>query len=72
MNAALYLALTLTAALVTAGTLPAWRALGETLRDAGQVDAARSAFMRVLELYQRLGVEQEIDYTGGLIAGLAG
>lgn len=54
------------------GLAPAWRALGETLRDAGQVDAARGAFKRVVELYQRLGVEQEIDYTHGLLADLAG
>lgn len=54
------------------GLAPAWRALGETLRDAGQVDAAHRAFTRVIDIYQKLGVEQEIDYARGLIADLVG
>jgi tetratricopeptide (TPR) repeat protein len=50
---------------------PAWRALGETYRDAGNLEKARSALKQVLEIYQRLGVEQEVAFTQDLLAGLS-
>jgi tetratricopeptide (TPR) repeat protein len=52
------------------GLAPAWRALGETLRDGGRIDAARDAFGAVLAIYARLGVEQELVFTRQLIASL--
>ena len=53
------------------GLAPAWRALGETLRDAGRIEAAQSAFTQVIDIYERLGVEQEIVFARGLMADLA-
>ena len=53
------------------GLAPAWRALGETLCDAGRDDAARAALAQVIDIYQKLGVEQEIDFARGLMAKLA-
>ena len=49
---------------------PAWRALGETYRDARRVGEARSAFEHVLNIYQKLGVEQEIAFAHGLLDSL--
>ncbi len=49
---------------------PAWRALGETYRDANRPTDAHGAFEQVLKIYQRLGVEQEITFTETLLAGL--
>ena len=48
------------------GLAPAWRALGETYRDARRIGEARSAFAR-LNIYQKLGVEQEIAFALGLL-----
>ncbi|MFN8468607.1 MAG: hypothetical protein U0X20_23815 [Caldilineaceae bacterium] len=53
------------------GLAPAWRALGETLRDAGRIDEAGAALAQVIDIYQKLGVQQEIDFTRGLMAKLA-
>ncbi|MCX6048409.1 MAG: tetratricopeptide repeat protein [Chloroflexi bacterium] len=50
---------------------PAWRALGETYRDADRSVEAHAAFAQVLTIYQRLGVDQEITFTEGLLAGLS-
>jgi tetratricopeptide (TPR) repeat protein len=50
---------------------PAWRALGETFRDAGNMAEAHAAFQQVLELFQQLGVEQEVAFTQDLLAGLS-
>ena len=52
------------------GLAPAWRALGETLRDAGRIEAAQAAFTQVIDIYERLGVEQEIVFARGLMAEL--
>jgi tetratricopeptide (TPR) repeat protein len=50
---------------------PGWRALGETYRDAGNLAEAHAAFQQVLNLFQRLGVEEEIVFTRKLMAELA-
>ena len=42
------------------GLAPSWRALGECLRDAGSHQDAQSAFEKALEIFERLGVEQEV------------
>ena len=47
---------------------PAWLALAETERDAGQMDEADEAFARAIEIYERLGVEQEVAYAKRLCA----
>ena len=52
------------------GLAPAWRALGETYRDARRVSEARSAFEQVLTIYRNLGVEQEIVFAHGLLESL--
>jgi tetratricopeptide (TPR) repeat protein len=49
------------------GLAPAWRALAETLRDAGRQEAAQAALGEVLAIYRRLGVEQEIAFTQNMI-----
>ena len=46
---------------------PAWRALGQTYQDGQRPAEARDAFQQVLEIYQRLGVEQEITFTRELL-----
>ncbi len=49
---------------------PAWRALGESYRDWGNVDAARAAFQELRATYQRLGVRREIAWSDELLATL--
>jgi tetratricopeptide (TPR) repeat protein len=45
----------------------AWRALGEVYRDANRCAEAHSALTQALDIYQRLGVEQEIAYVRNLL-----
>ncbi|MEZ4708373.1 MAG: tetratricopeptide repeat protein [Caldilineaceae bacterium] len=49
---------------------PAWLALAETARDANQPDEADEAFARAIEIYQQLGVAQEVAYAEQLRAGM--
>lgn len=49
------------------GLAPSWRALGECLRDAGRAVDAQSAFEEALEIFEKLGVEQEIGVVRGLL-----
>lgn len=49
------------------GLAPSWRALGEVLREMGRNEDAHSAFEEALEIFEKLGVEQEIRVMRGMM-----
>ncbi|MEM7799926.1 MAG: tetratricopeptide repeat protein [Chloroflexota bacterium] len=49
---------------------PARNALGETLRDAGKLAAAKTSFEEALSIWERMKIEHEITYTRGLLGTL--